>query len=295
MVGRPAPTVERIWLCYLACVILVVVLTLGEQSDPRNVYMFAAVHLPLLLVVMASYWLAVQRSHDSVRWLRAAIAVVGLPTVFTGLCWVLPTAHPEPYEFVWFEIDRWLFGDDLSRLGDGIPAWVVEVLQLNYASFYVTCIISALLVGFYAGRHAFDRSVLMIVGTFLCSYLGYLLFPTISPQLVVEHPNELVGLWFTDSIREAIDSLEKNRWDCFPSGHTMLTITNLIILWRWARPWFWVLLGPSLLLIASTVLLRYHWSSDVVVGALLAWPLARVCDRLADRDGWPPAEAASVG
>lgn len=293
MVDRPRPTSERVWLCYLACVSLVALLTPGQGAHAHNVCMFLCVQSPVFVVALFSYWLASRRSHDAARWVRAGLALVGLPIVFSALCWVLPNVHPEPYEFVWLEIDRWLFGTDLARLGDNMPAWLVEVLQLNYASFYGMCVVSALLVRWHTGPHAFDRAVLMIVGTFLSSYLGYLLWPTIAPQLVLEHATELRGLWFTAWIRESIETLEVNLWDCFPSGHTMLTVTNLIMLWRWARRWFWILLVPSIALIVSTVLLRYHWASDVVIGGIWAWPMARVCDWLADRDGWARAEATA--
>lgn len=293
MQDRPAPTSERVWLCYLACVSLAAVLGSGWQHQTR-VCMFLCVQLPVLGLAFVSLWVARRHSHEAARWVRAGLAIVGLPIVFTALCWVLPHVHPEPYEFVWLQIDRWLFGTDLARLGDNMPPWLVELLQLNYASFYGMCIVSALLARSCTGPRAFDRAVLLIVGTFLSSYLGYLLVPTIAPQLVLEHPHELIGLWFTPGIRESIDTMELNHWDCFPSGHTMLTLTNLIILWRWARRWFWVLLLPSLALIVSTVLLRYHWASDVFAGAVWAWPMARACDWLATRDGWPRAESVSA-
>ncbi|MCK5943721.1 MAG: phosphatase PAP2 family protein, partial [Planctomycetes bacterium] len=122
---------------------------------------------------------------------------------------------------------------------------------------------------------------------FLSSYLGYLLFPTISPQLVLQPRDQLLGVALTPAVRAWIDSAEMNHWDCFPSGHTLMTLMSLIIVWRWARAWFWWLLAPAILLIASTMLLRYHWASDVAVGALWAWPCARLCDWLAARDGWP--------
>ena len=132
---------------------------------------------------------------------------------------------------------------------------------------------------------AMDRALLLIVGGFLMSYLGYLLVPTIAPKLVFDGLGELRGVWATPTLRAWIDGAEANHWDCFPSGHTWLTITSLLILRRWARRWFFVLLLPGIALIASTVLLRYHWCADVVAGALLAWPCARLCDRLADADG----------
>ena len=101
-------------------------------------------------------------------------------------------------------------------------------------------------------------------------------------------------LWLAESVRRAIDASETNPWDCFPSGHTWLAITSLLVVWRWNRRWFRILLVPAALLIASTVLLRYHWIVDVAAGAMLAWPFARLCDWLADRDEWPrPARTAA--
>lgn len=258
-----------------------------HHHDPA---MFCLVHAPLLGAVLISRWLAVHRSHDAPRWLRAGLAIVGLPAVFSALCWLLPAVHPEPYEYLWLDVDRWLFGSDLGRLSDALPPWFLELLQLDYAMFYALCIGSALLVRRYSGNVAFDRAVLLLVGGFLSSYLGYLLLPTIAPKLVLEFEQPLVGLWFMAPLRASIDAAEANHWDCFPSGHTMMTVVSLIMLWRWARTWFWLLLAPGLLLIASTVLLRYHWGSDVLCGALWAFPSVWLCDWLADRDGWPRAK-----
>jgi len=289
MGSQPAPTIERMWLCYLGCVTIVAMFTDGGGMKQHDPAMLLLVQGPVLLAVLVSYWLSVTRSQDASRYLRVCLAVVGLPIVFSALCWLLPSVHPEPYEFVWLGIDRWFFGEDVSRYSDDMPPWFVEVLQLDYAAFYALCVGSVVLVGWHSGRHAFDRAILLLVGGFLSSYLGYLLVPTIAPKLVLEHPHELVGLWFAAPVRASIDAMEANHWDCFPSGHTMMTLTNLIMLWRWARRWFWILLLPSLGLILSTVLLRYHWASDVVVGALWAWPCVRLCDWLADRDHWPSA------
>ena len=134
------------------------------------------------------------------------------------------------------------------------------------------------------------------------NFIWYALVPIRSPFLIVEtgeaagtslaYDFELYGLWFAESLRENLLAASTMRHDCFPSGHTMMTITSLLITWRWCRRAFWWLLVPCLLLIASTVLLRYHWATDVVVGALLAWPCARLCDRLMDGDGWPAAQAS---
>jgi membrane-associated phospholipid phosphatase len=203
--------------------------------------------------------------------------------------------HPEPHEFAFAALDRAMFGRDLGELVAHWPPLVNEVLQLCYGSFYFLCIAAAVGAGWRSGAAAFDRAVLWLVGGFLASYLGYLLVPTLGPKVVLAFHGEIEGVWLLGPVRAAIDAGEANPWDCFPSGHTMLTIISLLILWRWNRRWWCWLLLPALLLIASTVLLRYHWAIDVVVGALLAWPVAFGLDRLADGDGWPDARPARSG
>jgi membrane-associated phospholipid phosphatase len=285
----PQPTSERIWLVYLASVLAVTLGAAGGGHVGHAPWLCAVFHAVLLAVVLWSRRMALTRSHAAPRVLRAGLAIVGLPATFTALCWLLPAVHPEPYEWTFAAIDRAVFGCDPGAFVGRMPLWLVETLQLCYGAFYGICIVAALGAGKASGAAAFDRAVLLLVGGFLASYLGYLLVPTLGPNRVLAFEHDVQGLWLTEPVRAAIDAGEANPWDCFPSGHTMMALTSLLILWRWNRRWFAWFVGPCALLIASTVLLRYHWVADVAAGALLAWPVARACDRMADRDGWPPA------
>lgn len=291
----PRPTIERVWLTYLGCVLLIAGLTPGGGGPMHSAGKAALLHGGLAGVMLAVGWLARRSGADAVRALRALLALAALPAVFSALCWLLPGVHPEPFEYRWLALDRAVFGDDVARLVDGwLSPWLVEGLQLVYASFYGLAIAAVLGAGLGAGRAAFDRAMLQVVGGFLVSYLGYLLVPTLAPKLVLAHASPPVGLWLTPLLQQTIDAGELNPWDCFPSGHTMLTIVALVCLWRWNRRWFRWLVVPGGLLILSTVLLRYHWVIDVVAGAVLAAASIRWCDRLADRDGWPRAERGGV-
>ena len=288
---KPPPTIERVWLGYLAAV--TVVAATAPELEARARLSHLVVHGAVLAAVLRVRWIAVHRSPDAARFWRAALAIVGLPVVFSAMAWLLPGVHPEPYEYLWLAVDRAWFGEDFARLADRwLAPWSVELLQVVYACFYGIPILAALGALRRSGSAAFDRAMLLLVGGFLASYLGYLLVPTLGPKVVLAHAADVQGLWVTGPLRRSIDGAEANPWDCFPSGHTMLTVASLIIAWRWHRVLFWCLLVPASLLIASTMLLRYHWAIDVAVGALVAWPWARLCDHLADRDGWPPAPAA---
>lgn len=284
----PAPTVERFWLTYIAAVLAICLFTADGGRSPAARAWFVGVHLVVLCIALLVACVA-RRDHRSARWWRAAMAIGGLPVVFSALCWMLPHVHPEPFEYRFLQLDRLLYGGDAAQVMDGLlMPWVLEPLQVIYALFYIVPVIAALGARRRSGGAAFDRSVAIIVGAFLVSYLGYLLVPTLAPKVVLTFDRELHGSSLFATLRASIDEGESNPWNCFPSGHTMLTLVSLLIAWRWHRSMFWWLLVPGLLLIASTVLLRYHWTVDVFAGAALVWPTVRVVDCLLDRDGWPP-------
>lgn len=289
----PARTLERIWICYLASTTAIALATPSPGGAAHRPWAYAAIQAALLLAVLAARLVGRRAGPGAMRWWLVVVSVAGCPIAFSALGLILPGVHPEPFEYVWLAWDRALFGTDVARFADGrLSGWFAELLQLVYASFYVIPIGAALGARRGRGAAAFDRATTILVGAFLCSYLGYLLVPTLGPKTVLPQPDDLHGVWLLPTVRAAIDAAEANLWDCFPSGHTMLSLVSLIVLWRWCRRGFWVMLVPVLLLIASTMVLRYHWAIDVLAGALLAWPTVRIIDWLLDRDGWPAAAAS---
>ena len=71
-------------------------------------------------------------------------------------------------------------------------------------------------------------------------------------------------------MQSTLDRLESAHYDCFPSGHTELTI----LAWWGSRmvskALFKVYFAYTPLIIFATVYLRYHYSVDVLAGAVLA-------------------------
>jgi membrane-associated phospholipid phosphatase len=71
-------------------------------------------------------------------------------------------------------------------------------------------------------------------------------------------------------MQAGLDRLESAHYDCFPSGHTELTI----LAWWGSRMvsnrLFKVYFAYTPLIIFATVYLRYHYSVDVLAGAVVA-------------------------
>jgi len=75
----------------------------------------------------------------------------------------------------------------------------------------------------------------------------------------------------TQWIQQSLNSLEHNKTDAFPSGHTAVALVTLFFAWKYQqRALFRVLVPAVSALIVSTVYLRYHYVIDVIAGVLLA-------------------------
>jgi membrane-associated phospholipid phosphatase len=68
--------------------------------------------------------------------------------------------------------------------------------------------------------------------------------------------------------------------DCWPSGHTALSLACLVLAKREGSKAFGLLLVPVILLVFSTMYLRYHYVTDVIFGVGLTWVSLRLGTRM---------------
>ncbi len=219
------------------------------------------------------------------RWFRELLPMIPLLTLFEGLGDVIPAVHPARHDALLALVDTRLLGPELrsALVHLRLPWPAADLLTLAYASFFVLPLVfvGALIDRRDPWRHRF---LLAVILTFLVSYAGYLLVPASGPRFFdgaaawQALPRGLVG----GPIRHVLDILEHNRFDAFPSGHTMVTLVVLWGVWTRRRRWFPFYLLAGCLLVAATVLLQYHYVIDVLAGAALAplgpWAAARLLD-----------------
>ena len=92
-----------------------------------------------------------------------------------------------------------------------------------------------------------------------------------------------------DWLRSTLDRIESAYYDCFPSGHTEMTI----LAWWSSRTissnLAYAMIVYTLGIIFATVYLRYHYTVDVLAGAVVAgaviWVAPRVYDALGGKQG----------
>lgn len=231
---------------------------------------YGAILLCLLLLIGLLAWSGSRLRQTTGRGLRVLFTLLALPTVFSSLALVLPMLHPEPFEWTWIAVDRSWFGvDPTVSLQALLSPWAVEVMQWCYGVFYFIPILVLVVLYLRRSPAVFDRGLNAIVFGFLLSYLGYVLWPTLPPYRFLHHDVPLHGVFAAGWINTMLYEAEANRWDCFPSGHTMLSLMSLHLAFRHVPKLALWLLPVVLILVFSTVALRYHYVVDVAAGVVL--------------------------
>jgi len=222
--------------------------------------------------------------------IRGWYPVVLIPITYKELSYLIPLIHPRDF-------DETLARIDYRFLGAHPTVWlerftwppVTEILQLIYSSYYLLPVILGLVL-WRAGRFKeFHFWVFIVVTGFYLSYVGYIAVPAIGPRflpsIVEAQTVPLKGVWLFESVREMLDKAEGITRDCFPSGHTEITLLVLIYARKFHRKVFRLLLPLGTGVIISTVYLRYHYVIDVVAGGLTAVAVVMIAKPLYRRLG----------
>jgi membrane-associated phospholipid phosphatase len=151
---------------------------------------------------------------------------------------------------------------------------LIEFLEFGYFAFYPLYPSVGGLLWAWRQRHgyagAFRRLTdTLSVGYVLC-YSIYLLFPTQSPanRVGVQQIGSTHGGVFERAVRDIQDHAGVHG-NAFPSAHIMLAFIVLVFAYRFlprVAPW---LLFPVLLMCVGAVYDGYHYTSDVLAGAVL--------------------------
>ncbi|MBI3269495.1 MAG: phosphatase PAP2 family protein [Planctomycetes bacterium] len=261
---------DRVLLGYLAAITLVVA-AFHDRVVVAGVLLLDHVLAASLLLLL----LVVEDRRPSRFWriARDWYPCILVPMAFRELHYLVYPIHPFDGDSLLRALDRRLFGFDPTV---ALQAWttpaLTELLQVVYSSYFFMPVGLALLVYTRRDRATFREVLSALLIAFFLSYAGYFLIPALGPRLAMKelHELKLSGLWLFPLLREGLDGLELEMWDCFPSAHTEVALVVLVYGWRHCRVYFWGLLPVVVLLIASTVYLRYHYVVDVLAGAALA-------------------------
>lgn len=199
---------------------------------------------------------------------------MGVFVIFNSLGDIIPFIRQHYYDDVLIRMDYQLFAAHptvwMERFNN---AWLTALFQIAYISYYCMPIALGTSLLIKDKQEEFETAVFTIVLCFYLSYIGYVLFPAVGPRFMLKHLQTAdlrtgpMTLW----IQQILNSLEHNKTDAFPSGHTAVGLVSLYYAGKYKERVLFRILVPAVsALIVSTVYLRYHYVIDVIAGILLA-------------------------
>jgi membrane-associated phospholipid phosphatase len=207
-----------------------------------------------------------------VRFLCDFSPVFFVIVIYELLGGIIPSLRPD-VDALLMKIDLALFDvHPTIWLERFFVPWLTDFLALAYASYYFIPVVLIVILYFWGKEEEFSVTICTLLLGYYLSFIGYITMPTIGPRFTLESVQNipLEGGGFAGSLIHILNAIEGTKMDCFPSGHTQMTLISLWFAFTYRRPLFWIYLPISIALIFSTVYLRYHYVIDVLAGFAFA-------------------------
>ena len=193
------------------------------------------------------------------------------------------------YDVAFNRVDSWLMhGMTVSGIAHGalhnLPAWFYKAVEFVYYFCMFPQIGAAmLLLAFRSGRReAFRLSIALLTAYYLAIGIFWI-WPTQGPFFLCStHFTDFRSIVLTYPIQEGLLEKAASLWAghgvgvvgldyyiAFPSMHVAIPAIVAVFLRRWRRV-FYTLLAVDVLILATVILLEWHYVLDVVGGVALA-------------------------
>lgn len=252
--------------------IIILLLILFYPRFPHGWQLLLGYIILLLLALFVSDARHRWNEIKTVRVLCDFSPVFFILAIFELLGGVTPYLRPD-IDSLLIKADLVLFGvHPTVWMEDFFIPWVADILALAYISYYFIPLVLILILYFRGRANEFFLTAgTLLLGYYIC-YIIYIFMPAIGPRFTLASLQQvpLRGGIIMNTIVDTLNTLEGNKRDCFPSGHTQIVLVSLWFAFKYRRPLFWIYLPIITALIISTVYLRYHYVIDLIAGIAAA-------------------------
>jgi len=169
--------------------------------------------------------------------------------------------------------DEWLVQADQRIFGlqpaiwlqQVLPPVVNDVLLGAYTTYFIWPLALGLVLWLQRRETEFDEFVTALMFFYAVNYAFYAIVPAMGPRYyqAAFFDGPVQGQFFAQHI-ETIFRASPLARDCFPSGHTGISLLVLGYAWRTSRRFFWFALPFMVCLILGTLAGRFHYGIDLI-------------------------------
>lgn len=182
--------------------------------------------------------------------------------------------------------ETWLFGLEPTMFIDRhlLSPWLNELFSACYFSYYFM-LPGFMIPLFFMGRtRIIHRALTAMCLTFFLSFILFFVYPVEGPRWhqAGQYLHTVEGPLFRHLVNMVINSAAV-RGGCMPSSHVGVALVILAYVFRVSRKAGWILLPINIGLAIGTVWGRFHYVSDVFVGATIGLGAVWVVEKYYDR------------
>ena len=208
---------------------------------------------------------------DYSRRFRQVYPLLYIALIFDSLAMIVPVVQTWRADDFLMSVDRRMLGVDATLyLERHTYPPAVEILSYAYMTYFVFPFALIWMLWRAGKLREITHWACLVTIALYANYMLYFLFPAVGPRLHIAHSVPLRGMGLSHYLMNALNVLESNKFDVFPSAHVNAALVTLYGFARFCRryvlPASLVVLGIAL----ATVYLRYHYVIDVAAGAALA-------------------------
>ncbi len=270
--GRPALNLEEQLATGMAILINLLIAVFFQWSRAWDLFLINC----LIILGIGAISLAQKRSqHILMHYVRDWYVVALLLIIYLENRRLIPLINPHDLDLFLIETDRLMFfGHNPTILLEKITCPILtEVFQIIYASFYFLPLSLCLILYRKETPIKFHSAASTILMGFYLSFIGYYLTPAIGPRFTLANQQAfpLSGLFLFEVLQHIIAQIEGVMRDCCPSGHALVSVLTMFLARHSARGFYPVAFLWAALIIFSTVYLRYHYVTDLIIGVSLGF------------------------
>ncbi|HET9839890.1 MAG TPA: phosphatase PAP2 family protein [Candidatus Angelobacter sp.] len=254
---------------------LIVLQLVYWQHIPQSHWLLP-LYVGSLVLLAVTVLTARASSRAAVRLLDDLIVpIIILLVVFETLGYSIPALNTNWLEPALVRMDGWFFGMTGSQyLERYYTRPLLDLMHVFYVSFYFVPL-SVLIVMYRRGNRAELQHTVAAIGlTFYADFFLYYIFPVLGPyrNAQIHFTRDIVasGGALTHLLRSFLDHAEIATYDSFPSGHLAATLVTIFLAYHYRLKLRGVYVFLGVMIVISTVYLRYHYIMDLPAGVVVA-------------------------
>ncbi len=164
--------------------------------------------------------------------------------------------------------------------------WLTEILSFTYAAYYPMIPVFLILVYLKGDYDIVKKSLAAMCLSFFTGYLLFMLYPIEGPRyfFAADYQYKITGPVFRQFV-EFVQRTGSVHGGCMPSTHVAVAVVMTIFCLKYYRKAGIMLLVINTGMALGTFYGRYHYVSDVIVGAaigiFMTWLVMKFHDRIA--------------